>query len=347
MLKLETGYLFQQYRLGHIQTQVNFGQDGLKLSLNLHKATNLEKKRYVKNVTVNPFVIINPLQGITTGLETSFLFKNNFEISLSSTTKVHQSRNFEDKNNSKVECKIPVSESTKLKFGIQTNSDLSKDGCFDLIFGVQRSSFGFTLPVRVPLHDTVMLAGLAIFGGCTIGFKEIAKYLNNPEESTGVNEIELEEDKTRAMEQQFLMKKEYEKVLMMNNSRTNENGLVIVKAVLKGVKNSKNMQIDDETGCDSGAKRTISGSSDCPCISESESISDSEDGEDVFITDKDSSTWMGQEEDFSMDCTVPVQLRVVDGRLDMNLSNLDNEQGFYDPTNGDKEKMLSLVVTER
>ena len=350
MLKLEIRYLFQRYRLGQINTQVNFGQDGIKLSLNLHKTTNPEKKRYVENCSIKPYVIMNPLQGITTGLETSFLFKNKFEISLSTATEVHQSRNFEDMNNSKIEFKIPVCESTKLKFGIQTNSGSSKDGCFDLIFGVQRSSFGFTLPVRVPLHDTVMLAGLAIFGGCTIGFKKIAKYLNKSEEITGSNELELEEDKTRAKEQQFLMNTEYEKVLLMNNSRTNEKGLVILKAVLKGVKIRNNIQNDDKIGNgiqNSGANRTISGSSGCLCISDSESITDSEDGEDVFITDKDSSSWMGQEDDFSMDCTVPVQLRVVEGRLDMNLSNVVNEPGFYDPTKGDKGKRLNLVVTGR
>merc|ERR1711997_887495 len=80
-------------------------------------------------------------------------------------------------------------------------------------------------------------------------------------------------------------------------------------------------------------------------------LEDSEsESEDVFITEKDSGAWIGGDEDCdnnnnSMDCTIPIQLRVSEGQFSIDLWSLKYQPGFYDPSNGDKSKTLVLTIT--
>lgn len=172
----------------------------------------------------------------------------------------------------------------------------------------------------------MLLGGLAIYGSVTLLSKRINSWLNQDSESQSFESL-FEDHKTRAMEQQILMKQDYERSVVVNEN--SKNGLIILNAVLKTV--DKN-----ETG---------DGDFDGRILEDSESES-----EDVFITEKDSGAWIGAGENsdnVSMDCTIPVQLRVSEGQFSLNLWNLKYQPGFYDPSNGDKSKTLVLTITER
>ena len=326
ILKLEISQVLKKFKSGQVDGQIFF-EDGIKILLNVNSSTKSSKQILPQRYSLKPYIKINLSKGLISGVESAFLFKNKVQISVSVENSKLAGFDSSDSNTSKIECKIPISDSSSVNFGIETITEMSEAGCIGFIVGIQKSSFGFSMPLRVPLSPKVLACGTALFGVVTLGLKKLNKILAAEEDENSL--IELEEGKTRAAEQQFLMKHSYEKSVKFNE--TSGTGLIILEAIIKGVEKTKDFGSGDSKKNKSGA-----------------SIEEEED-EDVFITEKDSGNWMEENDrgflTQSMDCTIPVQLRVTEGCLVMSLWNLKNEPGFYDPTNDDKNKNLILMIT--